>query len=82
MDIEALIAAAKEIDRKAALSEERSKRFTELASMARKVEPHGVEHRRIIAESRQLSCTVVDFGDAISELRRALKSKPKNTRND
>ena len=77
MDIDALIAAAKEIDRKAKLQEQRSKRFMELAALARKVEPNGPEHRRILHESRELSHTVVDFGGAISNLIVALHKRPK-----
>ena len=75
MDIDALVAAAKEIDRKAALQESRSKRFVELAVLARKAD--GLELRRIQDESRELGCTVVDFGDAIDALRHALNSRPR-----
>lgn len=79
MNIERLVAAAKAIDRKAALQEERSTRFQELASMARKAHESGDkrELQKIQTESRHLSCTVVDFGDAINELRRALKARAK-----
>lgn len=73
MDIDALVAAAKEIDRKAALQESRSKRFAELTVAARKAD--GLELRRIQDESRELGRTVVDFGDAINALRSALKSR-------
>lgn len=76
MNIERLIEAAKEIDRKAALQEERSARGRELARMARHVEPDGPEHRRIKAEARELGRTVVDFGDPINALRAALRAKP------
>jgi hypothetical protein len=73
MDMDALVVAAKEIDRKAALQESRSKRFAELAVLARKAD--GDELRRIQNESRELGHTVVDFGDAINALRSALHSK-------
>ena len=76
MDIGALVAAAQEIDRKAALQEARAARYGELAAMARNAEPNSPEHRRIQAESRELGRTVVDFGDAIAALRAALRSKP------
>ena len=81
MDIDALIEAAKEIDRKAALSEARTKRWGELAMLARKVEPGSLEHRKIQNESRELSRTVVDIGDAISALRLALRRKPRKPSN-
>lgn len=77
MDVDALIAAAREIDRKAELQEQRAKRYQELAAMARKAEPDSQELRRIQQESRELGRTVVDFGDAIDALRRALRAKPK-----
>jgi len=82
MDIDALVAAAKEIDRLSALQEARTKRYVELAAMARKVEAGGQEHRQIVAESRELGRTVVDFGDAVFALRTALRRrarKPANT---
>lgn len=78
MDIDALIEAAKEIDRKAHLQELRSKRFAELAAMARTVEPNSAEHRRIVAESREIGRTVVDFGDAVAALRAALRMKTRS----
>jgi hypothetical protein len=77
MDIDALIAAAREIDRKAELQEQRAGRFVELAAMARKAEPGSRELMHIQAESRELGRTVVDFGDPIEALRRALRAKPK-----
>jgi hypothetical protein len=73
MDIDALVAAAKEIDRIAALQESRSKRYAELAVLARKSD--GDELRRIQDESRELGCTVVDFGGAINALPSALHGK-------
>lgn len=73
IDMQALIAAAQEIDRKAELSDQRARRFGELAQAARSVTTGGPEHRAIIEESRQLSTTVVDFGDAINALRAALR---------
>ncbi len=81
MDIDALVEAAKEIDRKAALSEARSRRFGELATLARKAGPNSPELRQIQAESRELSRTVVDFGDAVSALREALHRKPRKPSN-
>lgn len=81
MDIDALIAAAKEIDRKAGLQEERTKRFGELAARARQVEQNGSEHKRIQHESRELSRSVVDFGGAIADLRAALRKRPKKPSN-
>lgn len=75
MNIDALVAAAKEIDRKAALQESRSKRLAELAVLARKAD--GLELRRIQDESRELGRTVVDCGDAIDALRSALNSRPR-----
>ncbi len=75
MDVDALIAAAREIDRKAELQEQRTRRWCELAAMARKADPD--ELRRIQAESRELARTVVEFGDPINALRRALRAKPK-----
>lgn len=77
MDVDALIAAAREIDRKAELQEQRAKRYGELAAMARKAEPGSRELMQIKAESRELGRTVVDFGDPINALRRALRAKPK-----
>lgn len=77
MDVDALIAAAREIDRKAELQEQRARRYQELAAMARKAEPGSQELRRIQQESRELGRTVVDFGDPINALRRALRAKPK-----
>lgn len=76
MDIDRLIAAAKEIDRLSQKQEDRTKRLRELAAAARKVEPRSKEHLRIIAESRGISGTVVNFGDAVNELRKALKARP------
>ena len=77
MDIDALIAAAREIDRKAELQEQRSKRYGELAALARKAEPDSQELRKIQSESRELGRTVVDFGNAIADLRAALRRRPK-----
>ena len=77
MDIDALIAAAKEIERKAELQEYRAKRLAELAALAKKVEPNCQEHRHIQQEARDLSCTVVDYGDAIDALREALRRRPR-----
>lgn len=77
MDVDALIAAAREIDRKAELQEQRAKRYGELAAMAHKAEPGSRELMQIQAESREIGRTVVDFGDAIEALRRALRAKPK-----
>jgi len=81
MDIDALIAAAKEIDRKAGLKEERSIRYQELAEMARKVVTGSREHEQIKREARHLSTTVIDYGDALNDLRRALRKKPKKPHN-
>ncbi len=77
MDVEALIAAAREIDRKAELQEQRAKRFGELAAMARKVKAGSAEHQRVLDEARDLGSTVVDFGDVIDALRAALRQKPR-----
>lgn len=77
MNIEKLIESAKEIDRLAQKQEERARRFGELAARARKADPE--ELRRIQDESRSLSGTVVDYGDALIALRRALKAKPTRT---
>ena len=77
MDIDALIAAAKEIDRRAELQEYRARRLAELATLAKKVEPNGSEHRRIQQEACDLSREVVDFGDAIDALRAALRRRPR-----
>jgi hypothetical protein len=75
VDIEALVTAAKEIVRKADLQEARSRRYGELAAMARKVQPGSSEHRQIQAKAREIGRTVVDFGDAINDLRAALRDK-------
>ena len=77
MDIDGLVAAAKEIDRKAELQEARTKRMLWLSREARSVVVGSIEHRRIIDEHRTMCTTVVDFGDAIADLREALHRKPK-----
>ena len=77
MDVDALIAAAREIDRKAELQEQRTRRWCELAAMARKADQDDL--LRVQAESRELARTVVDFGDPIEALRRALRAKPKKS---
>ncbi len=74
MNIEKLVAAAKEIDRLATVQEQRSAKFAELARKARTATPE--ELRQIQMESRSAATVVVDYGDAVGQLRRALKSKP------
>ncbi|MBZ4187188.1 hypothetical protein K7B09_12740 [Thermomonas sp. RSS23] len=81
MDVDAVIAAAKEIDRKASLQEARAMRFGELAALARKAAPGSDELRRIQSESRELSRTVIDFGGAVDALRLALRKKPRKPSN-
>lgn len=75
MNLDALIVAAREIDRKAQLQEARAKRYLELAAQARRTTPGSVEHKKIVYESRELSRSVVDFGDAINALQAALRAK-------
>lgn len=75
MNIEKLVAAAKEIDRLSRLQEIRSSRYQELATMARAASDPN-ELRQIQAESRGHGCQVVDFGNAINDLRKALRAKP------
>lgn len=75
MDIDALIEAAREIDRSANRGEQRTKRLGGLARMARDAGPD--ELRRIQQESRDISRTAVDLGGPIAALRRALRAKPK-----
>lgn len=76
MNIEKLVAAAKELDRLCIKSEARSKRFSELATAARKCMAGSIEHKHLQDECRELGCTVVDYGDALNALRRALKARP------
>lgn len=75
MNIENLIEAAKEIDMLSKKQEEKTKKLQELASQARKVRAGGINHQRIIAESRSISSTVICFGDAVNRLRKALKQR-------
>lgn len=79
MNLDKLIEAAKEIDRLAKLQEERSKKLQQLASKARKYSDEGriFELRAVQSEAKMLSITVVDFSNAINDLRRALKARPK-----
>jgi hypothetical protein len=76
MNIEKLVAAAKKIDELAARQDSKTKRYAELASAARKVIPHSPEHMTLQDEAKGMATTVIDFGGAINELRRALKAKP------
>lgn len=77
MDVDALIDAAREIDRKAELQEDRARKLRELAAEARKVVSGSPEHRAIQARARMMTTQVVDFGDSINALRRALHAKPR-----
>lgn len=72
MNIDKLVAAAKEIDRISLLQEERTRFLQELAIQARNVEPNSKDHRDIINKSRQ--STVISYGDAVLDLRKALHS--------
>ena len=74
MNIDKLIIAAKEIDRLAKAQEERTKHLQNLAYKARHVEPNSEEHRRIKSQINT-SPVVTDFGNAISDLRKALKAR-------
>ena len=78
MNIEKLVEAAKEIDRLCVLQDERTRRLAQLASQARTYSAAGnaIALRAVQNEARDLSVTVVDFGNAINDLRRALKAKP------
>jgi hypothetical protein len=83
MDVDKLIAAAKEIDRLAKLQEERSKQLQVLAGLARNARTEQ-ELQDIQHKSRNMGVVVTDYGDAIGALRRALKArppKPKSTGN-
>jgi hypothetical protein len=73
MNVEKLIAAAKKIDTLAEKQEARTKAWQQLASDARKpgADRHDIDRRR-----RELDATrVIDFGNAINELRQALRAK-------
>jgi hypothetical protein len=74
IDIDKLIEAAFEIDRKVKLQEDRLRQLQDLARQARTVAQDSPEHRRIKAQASQIQITVVDFGDAINQLRIALKT--------
>lgn len=78
MNIEKLIAAAQEIDRKSLLQEQRSKQLQQIALLVRKASDADDKNevRRLQDEYRNMSITVVDFGGCINELRRALKARP------
>lgn len=80
--IDALIAAAKEIDRMAKAQKERTSRLSELARLAKTVEPRSAEHQRIIRESLDLGTTVVDFSTPINEICRVLKQLRTGTASD
>ncbi len=77
MNIEKLVAAAKEIDRISILQEEKTKRYQELARQSKEAHENGdqAKIRKVQDESRQLSITVIDFGNAINDLRKALKAR-------
>lgn len=78
MNIEKLVAAAQEIERLCVLQEERTKRLAQLASQAKRYSEAGnaIALRAVQSEARMMGCQVTDFGDAINDLRRALKAKP------
>lgn len=75
MNIEKLIEAAKEIDRLSQLQEQKSKSILEIARNVKEAYENGdqLTVRNLQAKSRELQCNVVDFGNAILELRKALK---------
>jgi len=75
MNIEKLIAAAREIDELAAKQQARAKAWQELAADARKP---GADTREIEARRQELelsAAVVVDYGTAIEKLRHALRAK-------
>ena len=77
MNIEKLIAAAKEIDRLAEKQSAKTQQLIDLAAAARAAEND--EHlRHIQRQQREISSTVVDYGNAINALRKALKARPSN----
>jgi len=80
MNIDQLVAAAKEIDRLAGLQEQRARNAQEMAAQARKAGPE--ELRRIQNYMRSQSVVVTDFGGAINDLRRALKAKPQTQKQE
>ena len=77
MNIEKLVAAAKEIDRLAVKQEERTRDLQRIASLVQKAHASGDkdEVRRLQKESTSIHIHVIDFGGAVSDLRKALKSK-------
>lgn len=74
---EALIKAAREIDRKAELQEQRMNQLCNLSARLRKAEYGTLEYKRIQGEHQMLmSINVIDFG-AVADLRAALRGLPK-----
>lgn len=73
MNIEKLIEAAKRIDNLAELQEARTKEWERLAAEAR----NGLDRDEVNKRKAKLdsAVNVIDFGDAIAELRYALKTK-------
>lgn len=71
MNIEKLIKAAEEIDRLAKIQENKTQLLSELAKEAINLTPE--ERRKRLKEID--NNTVVDFGTAVAELRKALHSK-------
>jgi hypothetical protein len=72
MNIEKLIAAATKIDKLAELKEARTREWAKLAADAR----NGLNRDEVNNRKTKLdNIVIIDFGDAIAELRRALKAK-------
>lgn len=76
MNIDRLVVAAKEIDRLASYQEHKTHRLMQLAREARNVVAHSREHQKLMQEKDALMDTVVNFSDAIEDLRRALNARP------
>jgi hypothetical protein len=75
MNIEKLIEAAKKIDKLAELREASTKEWAKLAAEARSgLDRNEVNKRKMKLDS---AVNVIDFGDAIAELRRALRTRPR-----
>ena len=77
MDINALIVAAKEIERKSKLQEHRAKTYLKLVAAHKLAENGSEEQARLRGEISSMGGSVIDFSGAIEDLRRALRKRVK-----
>lgn len=73
MNIEALIQAAKEIDRKATLQEQRHMRLKDLEELSKNYKPDSLEYKRIQREGVDLWVEGLSLDVDIAVLRAALR---------